>query len=401
MKLTRDELEDIANGAIIYASGGGGSIVLAAPLIDEIVQAGGVELCRLEDLSDKDWVAVAAGAGSPDASEAKEAAKHLADASVWAYSTLGKEIGKKLVCAVPVETGLGNTLLPMVVGSRLGIPVVDGAGARRSLPTLPMTTFASHGVGIAPVLLANEADHRVAYKVTPVGRDGGAAEASQPMGAILSSGEFDNAAGVACWPMTGSSAKSATTPKAVTDAQALGLVLRNATAAGDDPIEAVREALGGYVLLRRGRLRYSESQTSGGLDHVRVVFEDLDSGGNVCCYAVNENLIAWSDRQSHPLAMGPDLICYLSCSGAVFTNADLDQIKGDEIAIIGAPAQDSLRVESIVAAFLKMLRCLGYAGPYVPIEELQQQRPPQPKAIWQLPWKRCAAPKAPPFMWRR
>ena len=83
----------------------------------------------------------------------------------------------------------------------------------------------------------------------------------------------------------------------------------------------------------------------------------------------NESLIAWRNDSSQPIAMAPDLICYLTPNGIPLTNAD-DLQKGQELVLIGVKAPNQLRSGSILAAFQEVLNLMGYYGPYVPIEEL-------------------------------
>jgi DUF917 family protein len=68
--------------------------------------------------------------------------------------------------------------------------------------------------------------------------------------------------------------------------------------------------------------------------------------------------------------MGPDLICYLTPDGTPLTNEEIKE--GQELAIIGLKAPERSRyVESIIDSYLQGLKLLGYNGPYIPIEQLQ------------------------------
>ena len=87
-------------------------------------------------------------------------------------------------------------------------------------------------------------------------------------------------------------------------------------------------------------------------------------------YNQNENLIAWVSNKSHPVAIGPDLICYMTTDGVTFSNADLDLAKGKEVAVIGCPCTPQLRAPKVMAAWTENLKSIGYAGQYIPIEEI-------------------------------
>ncbi|NES70023.1 MAG: DUF917 family protein, partial [Okeania sp. SIO2D1] len=117
MKLTLTELKDIVNGACIYASGGGGSIDMAQPLLDQI-KLDDLEIVNLGDVNDEEMLAVSAGAGSPASATADQVVDELAKATIAAFKSLSdRVVGEanffKYVAAI--ETGIGNTLLPLIV----------------------------------------------------------------------------------------------------------------------------------------------------------------------------------------------------------------------------------------------------------------------------------------------
>ena len=126
-------------------------------------------------------------------------------------------------------------------------------------------------------------------------------------------------------------------------------------------------------MLCTGTIKNSSEATSGGFDFGTVVIS-ADDGSQVTIYNQNENLIAFSNKSYVPLAMGPDLICYLTTKGQVFSNADLKTLpKGAKIAVIGVPARQ-MRIKFILDQFQQALAGIGYAGSYVPIEKLNAQQ---------------------------
>jgi uncharacterized protein len=161
--------------------------------------------------------------------------------------------------------------------------------------------------------------------------------------------------------------RRAALPGTTERARALGAALRAALAGGADPVRAVTDFLGGRVLFR-GTIASSEEQTTGGFDLGAVVLEN--AGRSFRIVNQNENLIAWSDGRAHPVALAPDLICYLTVDGRPFSNADLSIPGSGEVAVIGAAVDAAMRDPAIIAAFLPALRQAGYGGPYLPIEQL-------------------------------
>ena len=92
--------------------------------------------------------------------------------------------------------------------------------------------------------------------------------------------------------------------------------------------------------------------------------------------AQNENILGWTSRHPEPIGLGPDFLCYLTEDGHPFSNADTDiaaQAEKDHkrIALIGAPASKfGYRSPEVVDAWMGCIGGLGYAGPFVPIEDL-------------------------------
>jgi hypothetical protein len=70
----------------------------------------------------------------------------------------------------------------------------------------------------------------------------------------------------------------------------------------------------------------------------------------------NENLVAWTSTSSHPVALAPDLIVFMTADGQPFSNADLELTKGKDVVVI--------------AAFMPVLQAAGYGGPWLPVEKL-------------------------------
>jgi DUF917 family protein len=364
--LSRIDLEDILDGACILGSGGGGPRSLGQQLMTYLASLSNpVRLADpLTDVGDDEVMAVSAAVGSPEAAAQGQFPHDVATIAFDALNQLQRPAsGRDFAYVLAGEVGAGNSFIPMLVAAQKDLPLVDAAGARRAIPSLTMCTYASRRLVIAPVVLANK-QRQISFSVSD------AAEAEPPMRAIISDPDFGQDAGIAFWTMRGATMKTAAIPHTLTYARELGQTLRAAREGGENPVEAVRQFLDGYLLFI-GRMLAPHEQTQGGFDFGTVVLQNDDKTEQVWIYNQNENLIAWSTQKASPIAMGPDLICYLTTDGQTFSNADLAGVQGKEVALIGARCTDELRDPSIVAAFQQALRNLGYAGPYVPLEELQ------------------------------
>ena len=354
--LSEQDLQDILDGACILGAGGGGPYPLGQQLLAGIVKKGSVELVGAHDVPGDARLAVAAGVGSPDAA----ASGFPFDAATHAWDALATALGQPFTHVLPGEVGAANSLLPMTVAVSKGIPIVDGAGAARAIPELPMCTYASHDLPLGTIVLAN-AGEQVSFQAP-----GGAAVADTTMRGIVSSGAFTEDAGVAMWAMSGEAMASAVIAGTTERARALGATLREAPAG--EKVAAVTKALGGRVIFR-GSITSAEEQTAGGFDLGKVTLSGTD-GTTLRIANQNENLIAWSSAHPHPLALAPDLICYLTEDGRPFSNADLDIPGHGPVAVIAAPVDPAMRAPALVATFLPALERAGYGGPYVHVQKL-------------------------------
>ena len=128
---TKEQFEDILNGATIFASGGGGPRSIGQGVIKEILSKGeSVELIDATDISDTAIGAVAAGVGSPDA----VSGTGIFDAAQNAWKELAKRLNKNLDFVSPGEVGAGNTFIPLIIAARQNIPVIDGSDGTRQRP---------------------------------------------------------------------------------------------------------------------------------------------------------------------------------------------------------------------------------------------------------------------------
>jgi DUF917 family protein len=348
--LTATDLEDIVNGACLFGAGGGGPITLGKTLVTQISDRGTpVVLAEPPEMSAADSCCVSAGVGSPTAA----AGGFPFDAATHAFDALGQVRGRAFTHVMPAEIGAANSILPMTVAASKSIPILDAAGSYRAVPQIMQSTFATRGAPIGTVVLAN-AEQQLYFD----GQDPPATDAT--MRAIISGGTFKQDAGVALWAMDGPTAQRVSLPGTTERARSLGAALRAAA----DPVDAVCAFLGGTVLIR-GKIVADPEQTAGGFD-VGVV-EISDGSDTVRVINQNENLVAWTSAETHPVALAPDLIVFMTSDGQPFSNADLELATGKEVVVITAPADPSMRDPKMIEAFLPVLRSSGYGGPWAPV----------------------------------
>ena len=354
--LSREELEDMLTGAVLYGSGGGGPKAIGQTIIKSILESGkSSQVVEADEMPDDAWAVVTAGVGSPDA-----AVDFDCTVVSQAVRGLGKAMGVTFGYAMAAEIGAGNTFTPLFVAADLGIKALNVAGSTRAVPEITMSSFAAKNVPVSHIMVANHG-HQVGITIE------NAAEASGPMRAVVSDPAFGNVAGLAIWPMRGSTVKASAMRGTFDMARELGAALRRGRGAGD-PVGAVLKHLDGRVLVR-GKLKSMDEATGGGFDRGTVVVEDADRS-SVVIFNQNENLIAWSSASSRPLTIAPDLISYMLEDGTVFSNVEAPDYEGRDIVVLAAPTDPRMREAGIVDAFRGALSAIGYPGPTTPLAEL-------------------------------
>lgn len=346
-------MADVIRGAALMGAGGGGSPENAAEIADDAFsETDSIELVDPTELEDDARAVVTGGMGAPQHSKGPEAREEL-----FAVEQLEATLGEEYGFLLPFEIGAGNVARPFRAAAATGRPVVDGDGAGRAVPELQMATYNLAGISIEPFALS--AADRNAAVLYPNDTNAG-----ERMSRALTV-EFDNSAGFACYPMDGRQVRETVVDGSVSKARAVGETLRRAAEEGEDPVAAVVDHLDG-VMLARGTVDSVTSETRDGFDFAEVVLQDTAEGGEIRVGVKNENMVVWRDDE--PLAVAPDLICWVTPDGDPLTNVDVTEAM--DVAIIGAPAPPELLTDAAIELFEPILEALGHDGGYVPVADL-------------------------------
>lgn len=371
----RQDLADILDGVVFYASGGGGPKKTAAEIMKSILEISDrVPYVEPGKLGAERWAPVLAAMGSPDYFD-KYGFTHAPATSFDIHQeVLQKDLfshghggGFRFSAAAPVESGALAHFMSMLVAVQRGVAVVDGDGGGRAFPSLAMSTYAAQGVAVSPGALASEA--KLSDGGTNLVYQQQSAEAIDNLTrAVIGTPQFNNVSSLSSFAMDGATLAKVIVPHTLTRARDLGRTLRRNPG---DALAAVLEATGGYLLFR-GVVTSISSVTSGGFDHGVVTIEN-DDGETATVVNENENLIAWSSRRDRPLALAPDSICYLGKNGETMSNVGLQEKQF--VYLIGLAAVPQIRIPYFFDIFGQTLATMGYYGPYVPIEDLQSSAP--------------------------
>ena len=297
-EITEENLTPAAMGAAILGTGGGGNPHLGRLRARAELRAGNkIEIIDPTEIADDDLLVGVGGMGSPVVAYEKVAGgSEEADA----VRALERHLGRRFTAIAPFEMGGANSMVPLVVGARLGIPVVDGDGMGRAFPELQMITYLIYGGSPFPAALADERGNRIVVdRILD----------AHWLERILRSVTIDMGghAGLATAVMDGAFCRRAIIPNTLSLAIRIGRAVLEARRFHEDPGEAILRRSGGRRYIR-GKVVDVERRTTRGFAVGRLVIDGLDNdaGRRVEIDFQNENLVIREGEQV-PVTV-PDLI---------------------------------------------------------------------------------------------
>ncbi|TFJ92199.1 DUF917 domain-containing protein [Lentibacillus salicampi] len=356
----KEEVENIAIGAALLGTGGGGDPFVGKMMaFQAIEEQGPVELLDITEINDEDVIVPSAMMGAPTVLVEKIPS---GDEALEAFHSLEDVLNKKIKATMPIEAGGVNSLLPVALAASTGLPIVDGDGMGRAFPELQMVTFYLNGVSTTPMVLADEKGNSAVLNMV----NGEWAEKIARAATMEMGGSVMNA----IYPMNGRQVKDASIYRTLTLEENIGRTIKEAKANQKNPIEEVLQLLGGFTLFS-GKVIDIERQTDGGFVRGTATIEGLDQhkGDNGYLEFQNENLIVKTDHDV--LCMTPDLICVLDTETALpMTTEGLRY--GARVTVIGIPADEKWRTEKGVE--VAGPRYFGYDYDFTPVETLHERQ---------------------------
>lgn len=355
------DIDDICLGAAVLGTGGGGDPYIGGLITRSALTAHGpTRLLSLDEVGDDALIVTVGDMGAPTVGIEKLKAENQ---PVDAVLALQKHLGRKVDAVMPFEAGGGNSVMPIYIAAKLGLPVVDGDGMGRAFPEMQMLTFSVYGVRACPMAMADEHGNTVILEVSDdkraefIGR-----------GITIRMGARASIAGYA---MDGTTARRVSVPATMSLAQRIGATIREARHDNADPVDALIGMLAEthYQHGRRlftGKIADVSRETRGGYAVGRVRIDPLT--GDALPLEVtfqNENLVA---RQGEAVrAIVPDLICILDAELA--TPITTERLRyGQRVTVFGISAPPIMRSSEALAAFGPS--AFGIDEDFVPLERL-------------------------------
>ena len=350
------ELEDIAVGAAILGTGGGGDPYIGKLLAQEAVRRHGpVQMVSVDEVPEDAFVVPSAMMGAPTVMVEK---LPRGTEVIRAFEALGDYVGRRPTHTTSIEAGGLNSTTPFVVAARLDIPLVDADGMGRAFPEIQMIVATMHGVKATPMTLADEKGNSAVIDTIDNSW-------TERLARTLTV-DFGATAMIALYPMTGAQLRGgAFVAGTITLAEELGRIVRETRAAHGDPIGAVVERLGGRRLFG-GKVVDVARRTEAGWAkaEARIEGTGADAGSTLVLHTQNEHLVAIRDDEA--VCSVPDLIVVMDAeSGGPITTEELRY--GFRVVVVGAPCVPAWRTPEGLE--LVGPRYFGYDLDFVPVEE--------------------------------
>jgi DUF917 family protein len=365
-KLGLDQLTDLARGAALLGTGGGGDPLIGRLLVEQAIREHGpVTVLDPEELDDDAFVIPTAMMGAPTVMVEKipSGAEPVA-----ALRALEAHLGRSADATMPIECGGINSMIPLFVAARTGLPVVDADGMGRAFPELQMETFSVYGVPGTPMAIAGENGESV---IIDTGGDNKRMEwISRGVTVRLGGSSL-----IAEYAMTGADVKRTAIPRTLSLALAVGRAIRQGRENHTDPVTVLRETLAGTIythlrVLFSGKVTDVERRTVEGFTRGRARFTGHDGHSTLELRFQNEHLVAVVDGDV--VCIVPDLICVLEGDTAEpITTEGLRY--GQRVTVVGISTPDLMRTPEALDVFGPS--CFGLDHPFVPVERLVPEAP--------------------------
>lgn len=365
---TVQDLQDMARGAVLLGTGGGGDPYVGELFVHEQIKRGKLpQVVSPESLEDDAFVLSIAGIGAPTViveqlvSE-KTLLRLLARAEAF--------YGRRVDALISAEIGGANSVFPLALSAISGVPVVDADGIGRAVPQLEMTTFSIYGVKATPCLLMDDVGNVVTVDTV---NDRTAEDLCRSIVTAMGSMAFS-----AIYPMTGKQVRECAVLGSLGLSLGIGQAIRTGRDLPDgDPFETLLAYLGqqdGRMarILFDGKVTDVVHETRDGWHWGLVTLKDLRDDTDIFTVEIrNEFIIARHNGQ--PATMVPDLISILDRESAEPLTAEM-LTYGQRVKVLGFAADPMLRRPESLEVLGP--RLFGIDSDFVPIEDLANAAAP-------------------------
>ncbi len=362
---SKENIIDLLYGCTVVGTGGGGGLKEGLKMMEEDFQLGReLKVISADEVPDDAYIATPYGCGAPTPEDGGESDPRYArlpiydgNPAILALKALEESMNVNFYALSSTELGGMNTAEALHIACTLGLPIVDGDPAGRSVPELQHSTYFINNIPIAPMGLATKfGDVAVLKNVV----DDFRAEDMVRAMAVAS----DNIITVVDHPMTGKQYRESVIVGAISYALEIGETLRFAKEAGESVPEKIAEKFDGKILFK-GEVTDTPWELRDGFNFgdLYIKGEKEFDGDEYRIWFKNENLMSYKNGNVDVTC--PDLICLFDEEGIPVTNPDAKV--GMKVTVLGLPAPEMWKSEAGVACFGP--KHFGFDVEYVPMKK--------------------------------
>ncbi len=348
-------VEDIALGAAVLGTGGGGDPYVGKLMANEAIRKfGPVELVTVDEMGDDDLSVAIAMMGAPTVMVEKMPG---GNECIEAFNAVQAFLGRPIKYVYSIEAGGINSTIPITLAAQLRLPLVDLDGMGRAFPEIQMVTHNLFGITATPFTMADEkGNSAVLSTIDNRWMETFARSIAVNMGATSMIGAYAT---------TGKQQREAAVYGTMSFAEKIGQTIRAARAEHMDVIQALKDVTKGYVVFH-GKLTDVQRKTVAGFARGEAILEGIaeNAGSTMKIQFQNENLMAEKDGKI--IVSVPDLITMVEeDTGEPLTTEQLRY--GFRVMVLAMPAHRHWRTEKGLAVVGP--RYFGYDVDYVPVEQ--------------------------------
>ncbi|MFQ6171542.1 DUF917 domain-containing protein [Oryzobacter sp. R7] len=331
--LEADHVADLARGAAVLGTGGGGDPHIGALLATQALATHGpVTVVGVDEVPDDARVVMVAMMGAPTVMVEKLPSLEEVVTPVRAVEPFLDGPVTHIACA---EVGGVNSTIPIAAAAALGLPLVDCDAMGRAFPELQMVLPTLSGASATPLAFADDKGN--SGVLTTV--DNHWAERIARVACVEMGCSFM----ISLFPQSGARLRETMVAGSLSQAAAVGRSITAARAAKEDPVARVVEELRGRELFA-GKVVDVERATTTGFARGRARVEG--DAGTLRLSFQNEHLLA--ELGDEVLATTPDLIMVLEHdSGEPITTEGLRY--GQRVRVIAAPSDERWHTREALA----------------------------------------------------
>ncbi|MBI1280601.1 MAG: DUF917 family protein [Anaerolineaceae bacterium] len=348
-------VEDIALGAAVLGTGGGGDPYVGKLMANEAIRKfGPVELVTVDEMQDDDMSVAIAMMGAPTVMVEKMPG---GNECVEAFNAVQSYLGKPIKYVYSIEAGGINSTIPITLAAQLRLPLVDIDGMGRAFPEIQMVTHNLFGITATPFTIADEkGNSAVLSTIDNRWMETFARSIAVNMGATAMIGAY---------AATGKQQREAAVYGTMSFAEKIGKTIRAARAEHTDVIQALKDVTKGFVVFH-GKLTDVQRKTVAGFARGEAILEGIaeNAGSTMKIQFQNENLMAEKDGKI--IVSVPDLITMVEeDTGEPLTTEQLRY--GFRVMVLAMPAHQHWRSEKALTVVGP--RYFGYDVDYVPVDQ--------------------------------